>query len=62
MSAGVIGRVGKLVVRRGLTGCQLELEARWGSSYSSEGLKDVNWSFWQDWEAHSQERAYRMSA
>ena len=31
MSAGVIGRVGKLVVRRGLTGCQLELLAGWGS-------------------------------
>ena len=32
MSAGVIGRMGKLVGRRELTGCQLELLAGWGSS------------------------------
>ena len=62
MSAGVLGRVGKLVVRRGLTICQLELLARWGSSQSGEGLDDVSWSYRQVGEARSQARAYRISA
>ena len=54
--------MGKLVVRRRLTGCQLELLAGWGSSQSGEGLEDGTWKYRQGGEARSQARAYSMSA